>query len=433
MLTPHGIRQTGGRKTYAIDGATMGRHDGRYLRSGAATIGHNRRAVLRGLGAACVSGIAAPALALPGPLRIGALLPLTGDAEAYAAQMRMGIETAIAEINGAGGALGRELQVIYGDSATSPAVLPKVCHDMIDNQGVAAFVGPWVSAGRRYAARYLGRRKVPLVNASNHEGRFCHPTLFSVGPTVNHDGHSLVKFLDDGGAGKRYFMVGSYPSWQTSMFRQIRFPMAERDIEVLGQAQTNVGERDFTPILKWIDKVGAEVVLFCVMRRHGCEFVRQADEMALLERLQIGWIGYNETLNARLTPAQAERIHTTTPFAVTDPEKGVPGFVQRVRRLFGADTPIGYLAMTHYNAVMALRAAWRRIGDAAPEPTIAGLRGLTFDTPTGPATIDSASQHVTMNVVAARGGVDGLEIVERLGQIAPEPNCRVEDTVGEPA
>ena len=89
------------------------------------------------------------------PIRIGALVPMTGDVDAYAVQMRIGIETAISEINRAGGVLGRPLAVEYRGSETTPAVLSDRCRELIDDWGAIALIGPWAAAGRKYAARVL--------------------------------------------------------------------------------------------------------------------------------------------------------------------------------------------------------------------------------------------------------------------------------------
>ena len=81
--------------------------------------------------------------------------------------MQIDIETAVTEINGPGGILGRPIAVEYRDSETVPAVLPDRCIKLIDDWESIAIVGPLVSAGRKYAARFLADRKIPLVNASN--------------------------------------------------------------------------------------------------------------------------------------------------------------------------------------------------------------------------------------------------------------------------
>ena len=95
------------------------------------------------------------------------LILLSGDVDACARQMQIDIETAVTEINGPGGILGRPIAVEYRDSETAPAVLPDRRKELIDDWEAIAIVGPLVSAGRKYAARFLADGKIPLVNASN--------------------------------------------------------------------------------------------------------------------------------------------------------------------------------------------------------------------------------------------------------------------------
>ena len=388
-----------------------------------------RRGLLQGLaafGAAASLGRGVAVLAQPSEaVRIGVLLPLTGDVDSYARQMRMGIETAVAEINQAGGVLGRPLETAYRDSETTPNVLPGHCRELLADWGAAAIIGPWAAAGRRYAARALAEFNVPLLNATNHEGGFCNPALFALGPTMAHDSQPLVRYLDASGAGKKYFLLGSYPSWQNSMFRRLRFTIGPLGGHVQGQALTDTGERDFRPVIRWIQENGAEIVMFCVTRHHGREFIHQAREMGLLERVTIGWIGFNETLADGLEADELARIVTTTPFVASDTEGKVPAFVAAVQRLHGSEEPVSYMALTHYNAVKALQAAWNQGGDVGAPATLNNLRGLGFASPTGPVTIDAATQHAAMQVMVARGTDGGLAVVERLGNIAATPGCGV--------
>ena len=388
-----------------------------------------RRGLLKGLtafGAVASLGQGVSVLAqTANAIRIGVLLPLTGDADSYAQQMRLGIESAVAEINETGGILGRPLETAYRDSETTPNVLPGHCRELVQDWGAAAVIGPWAAAGRRYAARALAGFNVPLLNGTNHEGGFCNPALFSLGPTMAHDSQPLVRYLDATGAGKKYFLLGSYPSWQNSMFRRLRFTIGPLGGHVQGQALTDGGERNFRPVIRWIQESGAEVVMFCVTRHHGREFIHQARDMGLLDQVMVGWIGFNETLADGLDADELARIVTTTPFVASDTEGGVPEFVARVRQTHGAEVPVSYVALTHYNAVKALQAAWHQAGDVSAAAAASNLRGLAFASPTGSVTIDAGTQHAAMPVMVARGAKNGLEVVERLGTVAATPGCGV--------
>lgn len=386
-----------------------------------------RRGVLAGLsatGALAVSGLGFPALAQSGPIKVGVLAPLSGDADIYATQMRIGIETAIAGINAGGGVFGRELAAVFADSETTPAGLPATCAHLAEKEQVTAVIGGWISASRKFAPRHLFDRGIPVLHASNHEGGFCHPGLFSLGPATAHDGHALANYLVDSGAGKNWFMLGAYPSWQNTMFRQVRFPVYPRGVRVLGQAAINVGDQNFEPIIRWIQSTGAKTVLFCVMRHNARDFITQATAMGLLDQVTLGWIGYNDAINDGIDPSIAKKIVTATTFVSTEQRDSVRAFVAAARAHFGA-VPVGHLAFTHYNAVMALQATWGRAGEASAAAAMHGLAGLTFESPTGPVTISAESHHSTMNTYIARGGANGLEMIEALGPVSADAGCAV--------
>ncbi|MDE0374042.1 MAG: ABC transporter substrate-binding protein [Rhodospirillales bacterium] len=384
----------------------------------------DRRTVVAGLAASTAASLfPIPTLGQGTALRVGALLPLTGGLDRHAAQMRLGLDTAADAVNGSGGVLGRPIEIVYADTGTTPRGLAETCARLVREENVAAAIGPFIAAGRKTAARAFGELGVPVVSATNNEGLFCADNFFSVGPTPNQDIFSLVRHLD-GGTGRSYFLIGTYSSWQLSSFRQAILKVIYGfNGSVTGQALTPIEEQKFRPIIRWIADTGADTVLFCVPRVPGVHFVHQARELGLLERIKFGWVGFNEMHAHQLPAAEASQVATVSPFVASDTEGGVPDLVARMNRLGGGDVPATYYAYTHYLALAAVAAAAERSGEAHAPAVLDGLKGLTFDSATGPVTIDAESHHAHLGIVAARGSGSNLEIVERLGVIAPEPGC----------
>ena len=389
----------------------------------------SRRGVIKGVaaGLAAVGAgripIAAPAIAGSGAATIGALVPITGGLDDQAGQMMLGMRAAITEVNAGGGVLGRPLRLAVRDSRSTPRGMDRTCRALVEDDGAMAVVGPFIAAGRKSATRYVAGDGLPLVSATNNEGGFCAPNHFSLGPTPAQDAFTLARFLHDRG-GRRFFLVGTFSSWQQSMFRQVILQVIYGlGAQLAGEALTRVGELRFEAIIRWIMDSGADAVLFCVPRRDGAAFVGQANAMGLFERVSLGWVGFNEMHLGELSHAEGARVHTATVFASGDGRAGVADFVARLQALDRSDRPVSYYAFTHYCAVMALAQAWREAGEVSPPAASSALAGLILDTATGPVTIDAESHHSTFDVVIARGGGRRLETVERLGQVAPDPGC----------
>jgi len=79
--------------------------------------------------------------------------------------------------------------------------------------------------------------------------------------------------------------------------------------------------------------------------------------------------------------------------------------------------------MTHYNALIAMKAAIERAGRVDKESIIDALEGLVIKSPTGTVTIGK-NHHAAMNMFMAKTKGCDLIIVHALGEIAPEPRCK---------
>jgi branched-chain amino acid transport system substrate-binding protein len=96
-------------------------------------------------------GVGAPALALAGLLaaapaaaqdvKIGALMSMTGDLQAYGESCLTGINLAIEQINAAGGLLDGEATVSVGDDQTAPQPGIAAAQKLVSVEGVAGLIG----------------------------------------------------------------------------------------------------------------------------------------------------------------------------------------------------------------------------------------------------------------------------------------------------
>ena len=77
-----------------------------------------------------------------GALRIGALFPFTGDLSDFGPAFLAAAELAADEINAAGGVNGQPIELVQGDSATSPQQAVEEARRLIELEGVSAIVGP---------------------------------------------------------------------------------------------------------------------------------------------------------------------------------------------------------------------------------------------------------------------------------------------------
>src|ERR1700754_1324532 len=120
-----------------------------------------RRAVLKASAAfAAVSTIGLPSIVSgqTEKIKIGHLTPLTGFLGALGAYAQLGLRMAQEEINGAGGVLGRQLDILSEDSV-NPATAATKAQRMLDQDGVAFLMGEINSASAVTIMQVAARNK----------------------------------------------------------------------------------------------------------------------------------------------------------------------------------------------------------------------------------------------------------------------------------
>ncbi|HVM81771.1 MAG TPA: ABC transporter substrate-binding protein [Stellaceae bacterium] len=100
------------------------------------------------------------------PLRLGCLNPLTGAGGADGPRMLKAMQAVAAEVNAAGGVLGRQIELISEDDETNPDSGVRGARKLIDIDKVPAIMGTWASAVTTAVAPLLWESKTFLTTVS---------------------------------------------------------------------------------------------------------------------------------------------------------------------------------------------------------------------------------------------------------------------------
>ena len=357
------------------------------------------------------------------PIRIGAVLPFSGGVELYGQQAKLGLELAVKDINAAGGILGRPVKVIYADDKTNPASAATAIHALIESDGVLAVVGPITSRNLNAIAPVAESLKTPLLYATNYEGGKCSRYVFSFGTVPNQELGQLLPYMNET-FGNTFFLLGADRVWPHQMF-DIAQPLIEKlGGKVVGTQFTLGTETDFTPLIAQVAATKAKVLLFA-LKGDGMDFIRQADDQGLLKDTTVEFLGLSE-VDLGIFRGKGQNMYTVVPSVATSDAPSVKAFVAKVRTEAGADVAVSNYVMTHYNTLIALKAAIEKAGKVDKEAVVDALAGLVVPSPTGPVTIDR-NHHATMNMFIARTHGRDLVTVRALGEIAPQSGCKLAD------
>ncbi len=96
----------------------------------------------------------------PKMIKIGAIMPLTGELATYGIPVKKGMELALEEINERGGINERTLKIIFEDDLGDPKMAVAAFNKLIDREKVPIILGPLTSSASMATAPVAERRKV---------------------------------------------------------------------------------------------------------------------------------------------------------------------------------------------------------------------------------------------------------------------------------
>lgn len=112
------------------------------------------------------------------PIRVAAVFSLTGVAAESSRTSVLGVRWAVADINAAGGVLGRPLALVEFDNRSTP-LGAKVAADRAAEAGVAAIIGPTWSSQALAVARVAQQHRIPMI-----ANMATHPDITRIGDCI---------------------------------------------------------------------------------------------------------------------------------------------------------------------------------------------------------------------------------------------------------
>lgn len=132
----------------------------------------------------------------PKEIKIGAILPLTGDAASWGASAKEGIELAVSELNAKGGAGGKKVAIIYEDTQAQPEKGASAMLKLATIDKVPVVIGDLVSATTLAAAPIAEQNKVVLLSPTASAPKLTEAGkyIFRIWPSDLAEGIAMANF-----------------------------------------------------------------------------------------------------------------------------------------------------------------------------------------------------------------------------------------------
>jgi branched-chain amino acid transport system substrate-binding protein/urea transport system substrate-binding protein len=164
--------------------------------------------------------------------------------------------------------------------------------------------------------------------------------------------------------------------------------------------------------------------LLYALKGDGMQFIPFAYDRGLFKTTTVGFLGLTEA-DLQAFGGKVDNIYAAVPFVAAGEDPKAKAFVARAGAKAGPDMAISNYVETHYNTLIAVKAALEKAGKVDKEALIDALEGLKFDSPAGPVTMGK-DHHATLNMFLAKTKGPELVEVHALGEIAPQSGCKPE-------
>ncbi len=153
------------------------------------------RTVVMSLLVAVALAVASQALAAEPPIKIGAILSVTGPASFLGAPEAKTLEMLVEETNKKGGILGHKVQLIVKDSGASPEKAFSFAKQLIEEEKVFAIIGPSTSGETMKIKSLAEEGKTILMSCAAAEV-IVNPVARYVFKTPQKDSDAVLKIFD---------------------------------------------------------------------------------------------------------------------------------------------------------------------------------------------------------------------------------------------
>jgi len=151
-----------------------------------------------------------------GPIKIGALLCLTGPCAEWGENSLSGIKLAVEEINEKGGVLGRPLEIVVQDSTEATPASTISAYRNLVSSGIEYIIGPsWTAAGLALApvaSDDVGKVIITSPSLGVAEFNEASDNIFNLWPHDDLATRALAKYAFDNGA-RNVAIFGSKEAW----------------------------------------------------------------------------------------------------------------------------------------------------------------------------------------------------------------------------
>lgn len=234
---------------------------------------------------------------------IGSWGPLTGPAALWGNVVR-GMDVYFDIVNEEGGIHGRTINFVYRDDGYEPPKTISAVRQMVQNDGVFAFVGGVGTATGMAVKQYITDHNIPWISPATGSTQFAYPptkNIFATYPLYAQEAAIQVNYALDSLDTEKIAIIYQNDDYGKGGLIGAEMALEARGMELVTEVSAEIMDSDLNSQAALLKESGADVVLMWLLPRQ-----------AAIIKGSTGIMGYNPTWIAASTLSDMNLMHEIT-------------------------------------------------------------------------------------------------------------------------
>ena len=356
------------------------------------------------LGLAFSASIAFSAAAFAQEIPVAVAGPMTGSESAFGRQMKNGADMAVADINAAGGVLGKKLALQVGDDACDPKQARSIAEKFAGSK-ISFVAGHFCSSSSIPASEAYAEGNVLQITPASTNPVFTERKLWNVLRVCGRDdqqGLVAAQYILKAFAGKNVAILNDKTTYGKGLADETKKALNAAGFKEKLFESYNKGDKDFNSIVSRLKRENIDLVYVGGYHQEAGLILRQMRDQGMKTLLMAG-DAMNDKEFASITGAAAEGTLFT--FGPDPRNKPTAKSIVEKFKAKGID-PEGYTLYT-YAAFQIWSQAVAKAKTTDPKKVMEAIKGGEWDTVLGKLSFDAKGDIKVIDYVVYKWDAKG--------------------------
>ena len=295
-------------------------------------------------------------------IKIGAIMPMTGDVSLYGTGTVNSIKIAIDEINKAGGVNGMQIELIFEDDENKPEKSVDAYNKLVTKDKVDVIIGCLTSKCSLAVAPLAQKDKIPMISTSSTNAdvtlvgdyifRTCYIDPFQGTVCANFAAGKLEKK-----AAAIVFDNGN--DYSKGLATEFEKAFIAKGGKIVAKEAYSVNDQDFSAILTKVKAANPDILFIPDYYSKVSLIAKQVRSLGMADLAMLGGDGWDEIANN--AGEEVVDCYYINHFSADSTDPMAVSFVSKYKAAYNNETP-NALAVLGYDAMLIVAEAFKAAG-----------------------------------------------------------------------